>query len=244
MKKFRLKEGDKMKWIAIIAIAFLAVFGMNNLASAFTVYQGQFGAASPYLSDAAAVADYKSYASQIAAGITVNQENFTPPEINMWPNPSYTSGGAFYVITAVTDLPATYSVTIDNNYWAKYSGDSTFWSFWDQAAYTATGPSLAGKSGTTIANWIRYSEPNGSNYNLYFGSGLDTLVDDAEHLLGDFYLRLTRDVTIKDGSGTVVFSNSYQNTAYATPLPGTLLLLGSGLAGLAFYRKRRAVLKG
>lgn len=30
----------------------------------------------------------------------------------------------------------------------------------------------------------------------------------------------------------------------AVPLPSTVLLLGSGLAGLAFYRKRRAVLKG
>ena len=28
------------------------------------------------------------------------------------------------------------------------------------------------------------------------------------------------------------------------PLPGTVLLLGSGLAGLAFYRRRRSVLKG
>jgi hypothetical protein len=28
------------------------------------------------------------------------------------------------------------------------------------------------------------------------------------------------------------------------PLPSTMVLLGSGLAGLAFYRKRRAVLKG
>jgi hypothetical protein len=32
-------------------------------------------------------------------------------------------------------------------------------------------------------------------------------------------------------------------TLYATPLPGTLLLLGSGLAGLAFYRRRRAAAK-
>lgn len=30
----------------------------------------------------------------------------------------------------------------------------------------------------------------------------------------------------------------------AVPLPSTVLLLGSGLAGLAFYRKRRSVLKG
>lgn len=45
--------------------------------------------------------------------------------------------------------------------------------------------------------------------------------------------------TFVDVPGGVAIDNTQ-----VVPLPSTMLLLGSGLAGLAFYRKRRAVLKG
>ena len=49
-------------------------------------------------------------------------------------------------------------------------------------------------------------------------------------------------------TGTTTDNLNYTGTmtlyASAVPLPGTLALLGSGLAGLAFYRRRRANLKG
>jgi hypothetical protein len=45
-------------------------------------------------------------------------------------------------------------------------------------------------------------------------------------------------------NATIIYKDFQYGTSYTpVPLPGTLVLLGSGLAGLAFYRRRRATLK-
>jgi hypothetical protein len=42
----------------------------------------------------------------------------------------------------------------------------------------------------------------------------------------------------------VIYDNFEAGSTSTVPLPGTVVLLGSGLAGLAFWRKRRAIFKG
>ena len=48
--------------------------------------------------------------------------------------------------------------------------------------------------------------------------------------------------TAVDTNATIIYKDFQWGTSYTpVPLPSTVLLLGSGLAGLAFYRKRRAI---
>jgi hypothetical protein len=58
---------------------------------------------------------------------------------------------------------------------------------------------------------------------------------DAENYLGD-----TRFLARLDGNVYELRANHNP----AVPLPGTVLLLGSGLAGLELYRQRRKIFKG
>jgi hypothetical protein len=54
----------------------------------------------------------------------------------------------------------------------------------------------------------------------------------------DYFPKFYFDFTTNSSSGNL-YTGTMQVYASNTPIPGTLLLLGSGLAGLAFYRRRR-----
>lgn len=73
----------------------------------------------------------------------------------------------------------------------------------------------------------------------WYGNFPDTNMWSAENYYDKFYF----DFSASNISGDL-YTGTMQVYATNTPLPGTLLLLGSGLAGLAFYRRRRKSCKG
>ncbi|MCK9375152.1 MAG: PEP-CTERM sorting domain-containing protein [Syntrophobacterales bacterium] len=143
-------------------------------------------------------------------------------------------------------------------YWnMKYDlNGNNIWEGGSTDAYLIFEPANNGHKSTDVGIWQNWDVANGNWWsdNSALGGGKDnfflstlnnrifTLDLLAGQSNGDIWANAIGDfdaVSIGIANGAIFADTTYN---FETPLPGTLLLLGSGLTGLVLWRRRKAVL--
>lgn len=170
---------------------------------------------------------------------------------------SYESAFGLYTVNASGGDVSKFEIFARTDEPTTEASDATNVSFWNDSGVWKVTTSYIDNDTLSDDNWVIFDSQFGFYYDVYTTSdsdsyytfftdnALNTEEDGEEHIMTAYnannnWLYVYLDDEIGDGDGDFTDMTVFANDVAPVPEPTTLLLLGSGLLGLAFLKRRKS----